>query len=375
MNYRAAWIGAAISVAIACTALALPGASAASIPVSDPAAQAAQGLGAVEPALQAADQTLDQAPNAVGDVPVGEVPLANVRDTVDDTTGQVGQKVDGLVDGVTAPLAAPSPPDSATSSGSAELLQPAVAATAAAAGAATVSVGITAAFPGGRRALTAGFKGMLRALGALGGLGAVGLFSRIQPDQMLEHETRARILDAVSSNPGISLLDLRERMGVAWGTLNHHVHKMQDAGILVSVRQGPRRLLFAAESPEGQARKELALLHVPTARRIAMAVQENPGVRQKDLCESLQLNKPAASKHLARFEAAGLVLVSREGGACHYQPTPRLEAALQWSTVTPTSLAGPASMAGPPNPPDAAHTAGPTPVAAGTVAAAEPVAA
>lgn len=220
---------------------------------------------------------------------------------------------------------------------------------------AAVTTGVAAVGAGSALAFAPVRRGALWILGRIGALtgsiGLMGLFSRIQPERVLEHETRARIMDTVAANPGLTMLQLQDRLGVAWGTVNHHVRKLADLGHLVSVRQGPRRLLYAADTAEAKARQELALLNVPTARRIALAVQERPGVRQTDLCASLSLNKPSASKHLARFEAAGLIEVRRDGGACHYEATPRLEAALLVATAN-----------GPPRMAPLAAPSGPTPL-------------
>ncbi|MHB8633816.1 MAG: winged helix-turn-helix transcriptional regulator [Thermoplasmatota archaeon] len=157
---------------------------------------------------------------------------------------------------------------------------------------------------------------------------AASLFSRIQGDAVLAHPTRSDIVARVAGRPGVTMMDLRAELGIAWGTLVHHVRLLETHGALVSVRQGPRRLLYAANTPEARARIDLALLRNATAQRIATLVQASPGIHQGALCLELEVAASAASKHLARFEAAGLVEVRRDGGRCHYGPTPRLGTAL-----------------------------------------------
>ncbi|MES2154256.1 MAG: winged helix-turn-helix transcriptional regulator [bacterium] len=157
-------------------------------------------------------------------------------------------------------------------------------------------------------------------------LGA-GLFSRIQGPKVLEHDTRARIVQEVDASPGITLVDLRTRLGIAWGTTWHHVRRLEKNGLLVSIRQGPRRLLYAANSPAAGARATLALLRNPTAQRIAQAIHATPDLAATAICRLLALQPPNVSKHLARFTASGLVEPSPivERG---YVATPRLTSAL-----------------------------------------------
>jgi len=153
---------------------------------------------------------------------------------------------------------------------------------------------------------------------------AVPLFTRIRRHEVLEHATRQRILEAVAARPGMTLQSLQAELGVAWGTTVHHVHVLQRHARLVSVRQGPRRLLYIASTPEGRARADLAILRPVTAHGIALAVHRQPGMQQVEICRLVGVRGPSASKHLSRLAAAGLVTVERAGSACRYRPTPRL---------------------------------------------------
>ena len=164
-------------------------------------------------------------------------------------------------------------------------------------------------------------------LGRLRFLG-VFLFSRLDRGALLEHATRRRIVDSVAARPGQTLQALRDNLGVAWGTMVHHVRILERHGQIVSVRQGPRRLLYVASTPEGRARGDLALLRTPMAHGIARSVQASPGIRQVEVARLLGVRAPAASKHLSRLASAGLVVVERSGGTCRYTPTPRLQTAL-----------------------------------------------
>lgn len=229
-----------------------------------------------------------------------------------------------LPEAATVPVTvdAPAPPTAGLAAHAAPPAAPAMAAVA-------VGTSATAAFwllPGTRRMLVL-VGSRLRAL-AFGGAALLG-FSRIAPDDVMEHATRARIVEAVQQRPGLTLRQVQAAAGVAWGTTVHHVRLLEHHGQLVSIRSGPRRLLYAANTAEARARDDLAALAHPTALAVATAVVESPGLDQGDLCHDVGLRAPAASKHLTRLEAAGLVEVSRRDGRCHYRATGRLEDAVR----------------------------------------------
>ncbi|HEX2066535.1 MAG TPA: helix-turn-helix domain-containing protein [Candidatus Thermoplasmatota archaeon] len=176
--------------------------------------------------------------------------------------------------------------------------------------------------------LTGGMGGVRRAATALLGLAPLGLFSRIGEDELLENPVRRRILDAIRDSPGLCIGGLSSRAGVAWGTAVYHLHRLERSGAIVSVRSGYARRYFAANTPASRHRVGVAALAHPTAQRIAHLVHGRPGIDQSGLCRELGLQNPAASKHLGRFKALGLVTEQRAGRSRLYQGTPALEEAL-----------------------------------------------
>lgn len=164
------------------------------------------------------------------------------------------------------------------------------------------------------------------ALLAFAGRWLMPLFSRIEGNQVLDNPVRARVHDAVVQDPGLSLEEVRARAGIAWGTAVHHLRRLEDTGLLVSVAQGARRRYFAANTAASGRRAQVAALAQPTARRVAECVRHQPGVDQSALCAALGLRNPAASKHLHRLAAQGLVLAERDGRHCRYHPTEALHA-------------------------------------------------
>ncbi len=166
----------------------------------------------------------------------------------------------------------------------------------------------------------------------LGKLLRLGLFAplitRLRPED-LENKNRQEIQQYVTENPGASIQEVREAVGVAWGTAVYHLDRLRKTGQLVSHKQGNHHRYWAAGTPEARLRRGWAALEHDTTRDIAMAVASAPGVHQGAICEHLDLRAPSASKHLSKLEKSGLVEKTRISRYTVYQPTDRLHEILR----------------------------------------------
>lgn len=167
----------------------------------------------------------------------------------------------------------------------------------------------------------------------LRGIPFFSLFSRIDEGHLLDNPVRARVWEGIRENPGIPLTELAGRVGIAWGTLVHHVTRLERHGVVVSARGGAGRLLFPANTESSRLRSAWAAASHPTARRIAEYVRAHPGTDQQAMCVALGLRNPAASKHLTRFERVGLVASRAEARHRSYVATGTMDAVLQAAPV------------------------------------------
>ncbi|MCA1811052.1 MAG: helix-turn-helix domain-containing protein [Halobacteriales archaeon] len=311
-----------------------------------PAALAATGLDSVGAAVgDAAGVQLPQAPQvAVPAPPHVEVPQVHVPSVDVAVDAKVGLQVGP--GGAASPDS--SPPTMGTLSSQATFADKAAAVAGEAAGAGALTVLVVAAGSGldGVRALLARPSARLQQAGRflLRLLPFVPLFSRIQGSKVLDNPVRAHVHQVVVQDPGLSVEEVRSRAGIAWGTAVHHLRRLEDTGLLVSVTQNARRRYFAANTPASSRRTHVAALTQPTARRVAELVRRRPGLDQTSLCEELGLRNPAASKHLQQLAAHGLVLAQRDGRRCLYHPTEALHAAfgiLEGMAVPPAVRATP----------------------------------
>lgn len=148
------------------------------------------------------------------------------------------------------------------------------------------------------------------------------LYSRIRRAAVLDNPVRARLFAHVQDHPGTSLTDLARALGLGWGTLLHHLGTLEREGF-VTVEQGRgARLVFARGAVPREERQRAAATR-GTAGRIAAFVAEHPGACQSDIAAALGLQAPAASKHLSRLVAEGVVRAVREWRSVCYFPAPQ----------------------------------------------------
>lgn len=180
--------------------------------------------------------------------------------------------------------------------------------------------------PGGRTTATVGaaasIVGMLAyaVLSAKGG--ALGLFSRIGNEQVLEHPLRQQIADLVTAEPGIHFQELVRRLDAGRGTMEHHLRKLVSANVLtMQVSQG-----FTCFFPKGKVDRHLMaaapVLKSDGARQVLQAIQQSPGIPAQDVAASIGLTPSTVNYHLKRLVGSGLVAHERRGRFILLTPTP-----------------------------------------------------
>lgn len=144
-------------------------------------------------------------------------------------------------------------------------------------------------------------------------LWGAGLYSRIGDDDVLDHPLRRRILETVRDDPGIHFRELKRRLDVARGTLQHHLEKLEETDHLSEARGDGYRCIFPAGSIDRRVMASAATLRTAAARQVLRAVRQAPGASLGELAEEAGLSDAVASYHLSRLADADLVDKSRQG--------------------------------------------------------------
>lgn len=141
---------------------------------------------------------------------------------------------------------------------------------------------------------------------------------------------RARLMDLLHATPGLPLGELKENLGIGWGTLYYHVGLLERAGLLRTVVSGRRKLVFPGlgeRDPREVAGR--SLLVGATARRVARAIVERPGQSLAEVGVAAGENPRVAYYHVRRFVEAGLVVSASRTRYAGLAPTRLLERILR----------------------------------------------
>lgn len=139
------------------------------------------------------------------------------------------------------------------------------------------------------------------------------LYSRISRDELLEHPKRAAIYEAIEDEPGIHLSELSRELDLSWGTLLHHLRKLEKADLVTSDEAQGKRCFFLPGQVSSEERSILPALENEKARRIAEFYLDNPGASQSEAAEDLGYSPALISWHLSKLEDAGVVERERVG--------------------------------------------------------------
>jgi DNA-binding transcriptional ArsR family regulator len=122
---------------------------------------------------------------------------------------------------------------------------------------------------------------------------------------------RARILDVVRREPGITVTRLRQKAGLGWSSLYHHLGRLESARAVTTVAAGRRRIVVLAgrDEPEATHRARALLLNA-TLRRLARAIAEGTGTDVHALARATRMGERTVYHHLRSLVGHGLVASS-----------------------------------------------------------------
>jgi DNA-binding MarR family transcriptional regulator len=159
-----------------------------------------------------------------------------------------------------------------------------------------------------------GLLGLLRRLGWVAGLPGMAGFSRIEDDELLKHPLRAQIFQVIQGNPGIHASELGRRMGTGWGTIVHHLDKLEK-GRLVAIRKVNNQKCYF-ESGGKVSRQDMAVagaVRGDSANRITSYVAAHPMTSQKALAGDLGISPALTSFHVKKLVGLGVLDKVRHG--------------------------------------------------------------
>lgn len=125
---------------------------------------------------------------------------------------------------------------------------------------------------------------------------------------ILSVASRRRIYECVTANPGAHLRDVARRCQTPLGTSLYHLDFLENAGMVVSRRDGRYKRYFTSHSM-GRREKEVAsILRHDAPRRLVVALLERGPSTQRELCAAVGVSRSTVSFHLTRLVTDAVAL-------------------------------------------------------------------
>lgn len=160
---------------------------------------------------------------------------------------------------------------------------------------------------------------------AVKGLPFLPGWTRLSRDELLDHETRAGIVDVLQERPGLHIAGIADALEIQESTARHHLAKLRDADLLVERSAAGYVCYFPAGDVDRRMMDALPVLRSDAARRVLEAVIAEPGASNQAIAEAVDLAPSTVNHHVQRLEEAGLVERERRGRRVAVHPTPTAE--------------------------------------------------
>jgi predicted transcriptional regulator len=134
-------------------------------------------------------------------------------------------------------------------------------------------------------------------------------YTRVKKEEVLNHEVRELVYDYVQRNPGEHFRAILTKLGLTNGTLIHHLNTLERQNYIKSERDGPFKRFY----PTGRQLTEDVLEINGIQMKILDAVNNEPGVTQKDLARLLQTSPPTINYHVKALHMGRLLNIKRDG--------------------------------------------------------------
>ena len=141
------------------------------------------------------------------------------------------------------------------------------------------------------------------------------LYSRLSRDKVLESYNRGRVYQFIELNPGMHFHAILAALDMNSGSLVYHLEVLQREALVISRMEGMYRRFY----PKGMKLPPVVENGTtPTQKIVLKAIQEMPGITQKELSRFLGLRQSTLAYQIDRLTAMGYVAGEKRGRKVHY---------------------------------------------------------
>ncbi len=148
--------------------------------------------------------------------------------------------------------------------------------------------------------------------------------------------TQRRVLEFITSHPGVHLREICRTLSLAMGDVQYHVQRLERDRRIISVRRGLYKFFYPADLFGERQRDVLSVLSLDRPRELLLNIIEHPESTQEALADATKVSQPTVSWHLKRLMDLGIVARRQEGRAVTYSVVGGGEIATFIKTYHPT---------------------------------------
>jgi predicted transcriptional regulator len=130
--------------------------------------------------------------------------------------------------------------------------------------------------------------------------------------------TQRRILEFITSHPGVHLREICRALALAMGAVQYHVRRLERDGRIHSVRRGLYKFFYPANLFGERQRDVLSVLSLDRPRELLLNIIEHPESTQESLSGATHISQPTVSWHLKRLVDLGIVGRRQDGRVVTY---------------------------------------------------------
>jgi predicted transcriptional regulator len=129
------------------------------------------------------------------------------------------------------------------------------------------------------------------------------------------------IINYITTHPGVHFNDMLRGLGIAAGTLQYHLNRMETKKEIIVLRKEYKTLYFPVSLKDPVDRKILVFLRQQIPRTMLLILIEHPDKTGHELTKLLKITKSTLSYYTKRLGELDIIKIKVEGREKHYSVT------------------------------------------------------
>lgn len=150
-----------------------------------------------------------------------------------------------------------------------------------------------------------------------------------ESESLLLNTTRLEIFQFLCKNPCSRLRAIAKALDVAVPTVDWHLRKMVDRGLLTVKTVGKNKIFYPKEMIDPEDIEVLSILSGDKSRLILRTIADNPGITQSKLCQKVGMYQQEVGWCTTNLTERGVLSCVRDGRFKHYYINENLENVLR----------------------------------------------